>query len=76
MQEYKLRIKQLDQILDPWQNIVQSHLFSNNWFQTIREALGISTRCLAKKMNLSPGRIVQLQQAEVDGSITLRNLKN
>ena len=75
MQEYKLRIKQLDRVLNPWQNIVQNHLYSNNWFQTIREALGISTRYLAKKMDLSPGRIVQLQQAEADGSITLRNLK-
>ena len=75
MQQYKLKIRQLDRVLRPWHDLVQKHEQYNNWFQVIREALGVSTRYLAKKIGLSPGRIVQLQQAEIDGSITLRNLK-
>lgn len=75
MQKYKLKIKQLDKALNPWHSIAKNQLCKNNWFQTIREALGIPTRYLAKKMGLSPGRIVQLQTAEIDGSITLKNLR-
>jgi predicted DNA-binding mobile mystery protein A len=47
----------------------------NNWFQIIRESLGMSTRYLAKKMGITHGRVAQLQKAESNGSITLRNLQ-
>ena len=71
MKDYKLRIKQLDKQLSGF-TMTTIH---NNWFQIIRESLGMSTRYLAKKLGITPGRVAQLQKAESDGSITLRNLQ-
>lgn len=75
MTQFKLKIRQLDRVLAPWRRITQQFQQQHNWFQMIRETLGVSMQLLAKRMGLSPGRIAQLQQAEMNGSITLKNLR-
>jgi predicted DNA-binding mobile mystery protein A len=45
------------------------------WVRAIRDALGMSSYVLAKRMNLSPARVRQFEYAELDGSIRLATLR-
>ncbi len=45
------------------------------WIRAIRDALGMSTRDLAARAGVSAPRISQIEQAEVDGSLTLGTLQ-
>lgn len=47
----------------------------SGWIRAIRDALGISSRQLARRMNLAQSRIVALEQAEATGSTTLKSLR-
>ena len=75
MENYKLKIRQLDKQLKGLVELVKDNKIHNNWFSIIRDALGMPLRYLAKKMNITHGRVAQLQKAEQNGSITLRNLE-
>ena len=75
MNNQKLKVRQLDQKLSSIGALLSGVPKYNSWFQIIREALFMPTRYLAKKMNVSNGRVSQLQKGEIDGSITLRNLQ-
>jgi predicted DNA-binding mobile mystery protein A len=44
------------------------------WIRAVREALGMNTRQLARRMNVMQPRIVELEQAEKDRKITLQSL--
>lgn len=48
---------------------------STGWVKTVRQALGMSTFELATRMGLSGSRVKQLEQAEVDGTIRLSQLR-
>lgn len=45
------------------------------WVRALRDALGITGEQLAKRLGVSQPRIIKLEQAEVDGSLTLASLK-
>ena len=45
------------------------------WIRAIRDALGMSTRELARRALVSPQRISQIERAERDRSLTLANLE-
>lgn len=45
------------------------------WVKAIREALGMTTAQLAKRMGVSQPRVVTLEQAEAKGAITLDSLE-
>jgi predicted DNA-binding mobile mystery protein A len=47
----------------------------DGWIRAMREALGMSTSEMARRMGVSQTRISQLQRAEVDGSIRLSTLE-
>lgn len=47
----------------------------SGWIRAIRDALGMSTRELAKRADLSAARISQIEKAERDRSLTLANLE-
>ena len=44
------------------------------WIKAIREALGMTTRQLAKRIDVSQSRVVAIEKAEITGSITLDSL--
>lgn len=44
------------------------------WIKAIREALGMTTRQLAKRVDVSQSRVVAIEKAEITGSITLDSL--
>src|SRR5580704_770931 len=45
------------------------------WVRAVRDALGMSTAQLARRLGVSQPRVVELEQAEVSGSITLHSLQ-
>jgi predicted DNA-binding mobile mystery protein A len=45
------------------------------WLKVVREAIGMSSYQLAKRMGLSPTRVRQLEPAEVEGTIRLSTLQ-
>ena len=45
------------------------------WIKAIRESLGMTTRQLAKRIGIVQSRAVEIENAEVKGSITLNSLE-
>lgn len=45
------------------------------WIRAIRDALGMTTAQLAKRLSVSQPRVVELEQSEVSGSLTLHTLQ-
>ena len=45
------------------------------WAKAIREALGMTTRQLAKRMGAAPSRVSAIEKAEMTGAITLKTLR-
>jgi predicted DNA-binding mobile mystery protein A len=45
------------------------------WVRAVRDALGLSSRQLANRMNVAQSRIVALEKAEATGSTTLKSLR-
>jgi predicted DNA-binding mobile mystery protein A len=45
------------------------------WIRTLREALGMSGRQLAERIQVEPSRIAEMEKAESHGNITLKSLR-
>jgi predicted DNA-binding mobile mystery protein A len=45
------------------------------WVRTIRKALGMTIKQLAKRLGVDPSRVVRIEMDEAPGSLTLRSLK-
>ncbi|HXW18290.1 MAG TPA: mobile mystery protein A, partial [Candidatus Acidoferrales bacterium] len=45
------------------------------WLRAIRDALGMTTKQFAARLGVSQPRIVELEQSEVSGSVTLNTLQ-
>jgi len=48
---------------------------SRGWVRAIREALGMTTGQLAKRMTVAQPRIVELEKGEASGNITVQSLE-
>lgn len=67
--------QQLDKRLSSLRAIAQTPRPSRGWVHAIRQALGMTTGQLARRMGVSQPRIVKLESAEAEGSITLESLE-
>ena len=67
--------RQLDKKLIPLQKSDVMARPPRGWIKAIREALGLTTRQFAKRISLSQSSMVEIEQAEVSGSITLNSLR-
>src|SRR5215467_14205991 len=68
-------IRHLDKrfvVLRPLANIQRP---PKGWLRAIRDALGMTTAQLGKRLDVSQPRIVELEQSEVSGSVTLNTLQ-
>jgi len=45
------------------------------WIRAVRDALGMTTAQLARRMGVQQPRILELEQAEANGAVTLRSLQ-
>ena len=69
-----LPLKQLDSSLAPWRSLPRSRP-SGGWLRAIRQALGITTRQLAKSVGVTQAAIVDTERTEAKGDITLATLQ-
>jgi predicted DNA-binding mobile mystery protein A len=64
----------LDDRLTPLRRNEELRAPSAGWIKAIRQALGMTTAQLGRRIGVSQPRIVELEQAEADRSVTLKSL--
>jgi predicted DNA-binding mobile mystery protein A len=70
-----LRLRQLTERLKPWEQVKDLPPPKGGWIAAIREALGMGTGQLAKRMGVDPTAIVHLETREAAGKITVESLR-
>ncbi|NJO13378.1 MAG: mobile mystery protein A [Gammaproteobacteria bacterium] len=69
-----LSLQQLDRTLGLWRSLPRSRP-NGGWLRTIRQALGMTTRQLAKSVGVSQGAVTDAERTEAKGDITLATLQ-
>jgi len=72
----KLRAKQLDRTLETFRAGRMVTRPARGWIRTIREALGVSSGELARRLGTSRQLPLQLEKGEAEDRITLRSLRD
>ncbi|CAN5532376.1 mobile mystery protein A [soil metagenome] len=71
----QIRRKQLDALFSSADNSLRTP--KGGWIRAIRQSLGMSLETLANRIGVkSKSSVYQLEQAEVDGSLTIKRLLN
>ncbi len=70
-----LRLKQLDRVLKPFRTAREVPRPSKGWIRGIRQALGISSGELARRLGTSRQLPLQLEKGEAEDRITLKSLR-
>ena len=70
----RLRLRQVDEKLKPWRDMLPGEP-KTGWIRAIRDALGMSSSQLAKRMGISQQAVINLEQREAQGSATLSALR-
>ena len=70
-----LRLKQLDRALEPFRAAREVPRPSKGWIRNIRQALGISSGELARRLGTSRQLPLQLEKGEAEDRITLSCLR-
>ena len=74
--EFKsLRLQQLDRALEPYRTAREVPRPSRGWIRTIRQALGLSSAELARRLGTSRQLPLQLEKGEAEDRITLKSLR-
>lgn len=68
-------IRHLDKRFAALQPLAKSPRPPKGWLRAIRDALGMTTAQLGRRLEVSQPRIVELEQSEVSGSVTLNTLQ-
>jgi len=68
-------IRHLDTRFAALRPLVKSQRPPKGWLRAIRDALGMTTAQFGKRLGVSQPRIVELEQSEVSGSVTLNTLQ-
>jgi predicted DNA-binding mobile mystery protein A len=71
----RIQLKQLDERLQPWQQVKDLPRPRDGWVAAVRQALGIGVAQLAHRLGITPGAVVQLEDREVAGTVTLESLR-
>ena len=73
---YKLIVRQqLDKTLSGYATAKQTSPPVKGWIRAIREALGMTGKQLAGRLNVSQPRIPKLEQDEVSGVVSLKTMR-
>jgi predicted DNA-binding mobile mystery protein A len=67
--------EQLDRRFREFRPAVRAARPARGWIRAIREALGMTTAQLAKRLGVTQPRIVELEKAEIHGNITMQSLE-
>src|SRR5271168_4983218 len=68
-------IRHLDSRFAALRPLLKSQRPPKGWLRAIRDALGMTTAQYGKRLGVSQPRIVELEQSEVSGSVTLNTLQ-
>lgn len=68
-------IRHLDKRFLTLRPLAKSARPPKGWLRAIRDALGMTTTQFGKRLGVSQPRIVELEQSEVSGSVTLNTLQ-
>lgn len=71
----KIVREQLDKKIEPLKVAAKTGITSFGWIRAIREALGMSTTQLGKRVGIDQSRISRLENAELHGNIKLSSLQ-
>jgi predicted DNA-binding mobile mystery protein A len=67
-------LRQLDKTLIPWRSLPPSRP-SGGWLRALRQALGMTTRQVAKSVGVTQAAVVDAERTEAKGNITLATLQ-
>lgn len=70
-----LSIKQLDQQLLTLKNNGAMNMPLEGWVRSVRKALGMTIRQLAKRLRVNTSRVVKIEMSEPEGAVTLRTMQ-
>lgn len=70
-----LRLKQLDRSLEPYRAAGKVSRPPKGWIHAIRQALGVSSGELARRLGTSRQLPLQLEKGEAENRITLKSLR-
>lgn len=70
-----LQRKQLDNRLQAMKKVDIMHMPPRGWIYTIRTTLGMTLAQLGRRLQISPQAVAQLEKREVEGQITVANLR-
>jgi predicted DNA-binding mobile mystery protein A len=68
-------IRHLDKRLSTLRPLVRSARPPKGWLRAVRDALGMTTAQLAKRMNVTQPRIVELEKSEITGNLSMHSLQ-
>jgi predicted DNA-binding mobile mystery protein A len=68
-------IRHLDQRFRSLRSLSESPRPPKGWVRAVRDALGMTSAQLGRRLKVSQPRIVEIEQAEVSGSLTLHSLQ-
>lgn len=73
MNKHFLILKQLDRQFDVWRRLPD--MPREGWIRLIRKAIGMTTKQLARRLDVNRSRVVKIEQSEPEGALTLRTLQ-
>jgi predicted DNA-binding mobile mystery protein A len=68
-------IRHLDKRFATLRPFTKSPRPAKGWLRAVRDALGMTTAQYARRLGVSQPRIIELEQSEVSGSVTLNTLQ-
>jgi predicted DNA-binding mobile mystery protein A len=71
-----LRLHQIDRSLEPFAGTAAVTRPRRGWLRSVREALGISMREVARKMHKTPQTVASFEKSEAANRITLQTLQH
>jgi len=72
----KLRVRQLDEALAPFQDLRNRPAPRGGWLRTIRKALGMTARQLAARTGKSQTAVLSIERNEASGTTQLDSLQD
>jgi predicted DNA-binding mobile mystery protein A len=68
-------IRHLDKRFASLRPLVKNARPPKGWLRAIRDALGMTTAQFARRLGVSQPRIIELEQSEISGAVTLKTLQ-
>ena len=75
MKNQWVTLKQLDRQLLTLKANHAEGVPSEGWVRSIRKALGMTVKQLARRLQVDPSRVVKIETSELEGAVTLRTMQ-